>query len=134
MSTPSQYEFFSMEELSCKCCGQMHMNSEFMNKLVRIRRRCGFKISWSSMYRCEKHDAEESKDGSGAHVTGHAGDALVNRGQAFIFIKICLEEGITGIGVLQKGDVRFVHVDDLTAKDVSPRNGKPFIRPTIWSY
>jgi zinc D-Ala-D-Ala carboxypeptidase len=40
---------------------------------------------------------------------------------------LALEQGFTGIGVSQKGAIRFIHVDDLPDAPGQPR-------PTIWSY
>lgn len=129
----SPYEFFTMEELSCKCgCNRMEMVPTFMYKLVSIRREAGFALYLSSAFRCPIHDA--SIKGGGAHITGRAVDIAIDRGKAFIVLSLALKYGMTGIGVQQKGDSRFLHLDDLTNKDISPHTGEKFPRPTIWSY
>jgi len=43
----------------------------------------------------------------------------------WVLLKIALEEGMTGIGVQQKGSGRFLHLDDVTEE---------IQRPWIWSY
>jgi hypothetical protein len=42
-------------------------------------------------------------------------------------IKQATNIGILGLGVAQKGEGRFIHVDDLTSDDGFPR-------PWVWSY
>ena len=59
----------------------------------------------------------------GPHTTGRAIDISVNRNEAITVLNAALFLGFTGIGVNQKGNSRFLHLDNLEAN-----------RPTIWSY
>jgi zinc D-Ala-D-Ala carboxypeptidase len=77
----------------------------------------------SSGYRCAKHPLEAKKARPGAHASGHAADVAVRGEEAHRLLKIALEVGFTGIGVQQKGEGRFIHLDDLDND----------LRPTVWS-
>lgn len=126
----SRYEYFSDEELSCKCgkCGRgsEHMNHTFMEKVIKLRRKLNFSMVVSSAYRCPEHNTKVSSTGeTGPHTTGRAIDIQCNHMQALSIVEEARKHGFTGIGVKQKGVGRFVHLDDLG-------NGYP--RPAFWSY
>ena len=126
----SPYQYFDIEELIChgKDCGcdhELHMEPSFMTKVIAMRRELGFPFVVTSAYRCPKHNAEVSHTGSkGPHTTGRAIDILVRGTRAYDLVNSAYQYGITGIGVSQKGEQRFIHLDDLTSSS----------RPTIWSY
>ena len=80
----------------------------------------------SSAYRCPAYNDTISSSGTtGAHTTGCAVDIKISRDSAFKLLSLAPALGFTGIGVNQKGHSRFIHLDTV---------GKPFLRPTIWSY
>ena len=92
-------EFFDEHEFTCHCgCGQTKMDMNFIYALVALR---------------------------GPHTTGKAADINVNRTDAFELLRAAFELNFLGIGIKQKGDGRFIHLD--TILDASTR-------PTIWSY
>ena len=123
--TPSPYQYFSMEELACKHCGQMHMDNGFMAKLVSIRRELGFPLPVTSGYRCPEHNAAVSDTGkNGPHTTGRACDIAISGERAYRLLRAAVAHGITGIGIKQHGTSRYVHLDDLDGQT----------RPWIWSY
>lgn len=132
MKTPSQWEYFTIEELSCPCCGKMDMNNQFMAEVVKLRKRCVFPFKVTSAYRCVKHDKEVSS-GTGAHTTGKAIDIAVDRGLSHTLL-VLLGDKFTGIGIKQHGGGRFIHLDIISSNDLSPYQGKTFFRPTVWSY
>lgn len=133
MSTPSPWPFFSMEELTCSCgCDTMQMNDEFMQRMVRVRRKFNRPLIVTSGYRCSAYNQKISSTGSnGPHPRGRALDIHVYGEDVFDLIKILQEEGITGIGLKQHGEVhgRYIHVDDLTLKG----DNYPY-RPRVWTY
>jgi zinc D-Ala-D-Ala carboxypeptidase len=100
------------------------MKPEFMAKLQKLRGTYGAPMKVTSGYRCPKHPIEVKKARPGAHASGHAADVAVRGEEAHRLLKIALEVGFTGIGVQQKGEGRFIHLDDLDND----------LRPTIWSY
>jgi zinc D-Ala-D-Ala carboxypeptidase len=119
--------FFSDAELACKCgCGLLPPPAH-RAKLERLRERFGKPLIVTSGARCPAHNARVSSTGStGPHTKG-ATDVGVRGADALRLIDLALEQGFTGIGVSQKGLVRFIHLDDLPDAPGQPR-------PTIWSY
>lgn len=119
---------FSDSELTCHCgCGRQEMDSETLRKLEAVREELGLPMKLSRGYSCPEHNAKISKTGlTGPHTTGHAVDILCRGATALRIVELALKYGFTGIGVSQKGDSRFVHLDDI------PSGEGP--RPTIWSY
>lgn len=127
--TPSGWQYFTLEELTCRCgCGRMEMDREFMRKLVALRRAFGVPLPLASAYRCPEHNARVSSTGpDGPHTTGRAVDPRVSGETAYRLVELALARGFTGIGIHQRGPMssRFIHLDDL---------GAPHPRPRIWSY
>lgn len=115
---------FSDKELNCQHCGEAGMDPAFIEVLEKIRVDVGFPMPITSGYRCPNHPLEAKKSSPGAHAQGRAVDVAVSRSQAFEVIKSATAHGITGLGVDQKGDGRFLHLD--IAKGIA--------RPAIWSY
>lgn len=129
--TRSSWEFFSLHELKCKCgkCGStgLEMQTEFMDKLVQLRKQLNFPFTIVSGYRCPRHNQAVSTTGEvGPHTTGCAIDISTRGERAYQLVKAALEQGFTGIGINQKGIGRFIHLDTLAAPD--------YPRPFIWSY
>jgi len=122
---------FSADEFKCKCgCEANEIDEDFVYKLQDLRDRCNFSFRITSGYRCPNHPAEQKRTEQGkvgAHTTGRACDVAVMGSDAYTLIKHATNMGWTGIGVQQKGDARFIHLDDLSEKDGFPR-------PWIWSY
>ena len=125
------YDYFSDDELRCKCgCGKALMDEDFMRKLVSLRELAGFSFNLTSAYRCPMHNENVSHTGrDGPHTTGRAVDIALWGGQANWLIAHAGMHGMTGIGVKQKGHYssRFIHVDDLPNEPNQPR-------PWVWSY
>ena len=130
----SRWEHFSKQELSCtgacpRCSGSdSNMNAEFMAKLVKLRKLCGFSFPITSAYRCPDRNKEVSKTGlNGPHTTGKAIDIQISGPEAYVLVMLAIQLNFTGIGVNQKGphNKRFIHLD-------WNREGKA--RPRIWSY
>lgn len=116
--------YFSEKELSCKHCGGYVFDEDFLDTLNSIRTACGFPLPVSSGYRCIYHPIEAEKPEPGAHCTGKAVDILVSGEKALTLIEYALAHGIKRIGINQKGNARFIHLD--AADD--------FPSPAIWSY
>jgi len=131
MSQNSPWQYFTVEELTCRCgCGVMQMSEVSMQKFVAIRRMTGIAMPITSAYRCPKHNNNVSGTGfTGPHTTGQAIDVSVSGGAATVIISMALVYGISGLGVKQNGpyDKRFLHLDDLPQAPGQPR-------AHIWSY
>ncbi|WP_299948471.1 D-Ala-D-Ala carboxypeptidase family metallohydrolase [uncultured Microbulbifer sp.] len=121
-------DYFTEEELSCRCCGKLHFSDDTLRRLIRVRVRFNKPMVINSGYRCQDHCARIGS--TMTHTTGQAVDVSVSGGGAYELLGIALEEGFTGIGVKQHGPHkgRFLHLDDLGAIP-DKRDG-----PTIWSY
>ena len=121
------YKYFSMDELKCQHCGEQGMNEAFMVKVEALRWELGFPFVVTSAYRCKDHIIERKKKTPGAHASGHAIDIAVRGDKAYKLLDAALRVGMTGIGVNQKGNNRFIHLDDLEWDESRPR-------PWVWSY
>ncbi|WP_299947571.1 D-Ala-D-Ala carboxypeptidase family metallohydrolase [uncultured Microbulbifer sp.] len=121
-------DYFTEEELSCRCCGKNHFSGDTLRRLIRVRERFAKPMVINSGYRCRDHCARIGSIMT--HTTGQAVDVSVSGGRAYELLGIALEEGFTGIGVKQHGPHkgRFLHLDDLGAIP-GKRDG-----PTVWSY
>jgi zinc D-Ala-D-Ala carboxypeptidase len=120
--------YFSDEELRCKHCKQQKMDPAFMDRLDSLRRKWDKPMVLTSAYRCPVYNTKVSSTGpKGPHTTGRAIDVVVRGADALWLLVLALECGFTGFGVQQKGDVRFLHLDDLP-----PGPSRP--RPFLWSY
>lgn len=104
--------------------GSLFMDKDFLTNLDALRHKCGFPFIITSAYRSPEYNARVSSTGAtGPHTTGKAVDIAVSRGNAFIVLREALNMScFTGIGINQKGDGRFIHLD---AIDGSNR---------LWSY
>jgi len=123
----SQSQFFSYDELKCKCgCGKCEMNESFMERLDELRTLCGHPIYLSSAYRCPEHNSEVGGVDDSPHPEGIGVDITINGGMAWHLLDYATEIGFTGIGIKQHGKhkKRFIHIDDKP-------NGT---RPWVWSY
>jgi uncharacterized protein YcbK (DUF882 family) len=118
------YKYFYVDELTCQHCNAEGMDKEFMQKIEKLREEADFPFIVTSAYRCTEHPLEAVKSTVGAHTTGRAIDIAVRGRQAHRLLKLALKAGFTGIGVQQKGNSRFLHLDDMTEGN----------RPWVWSY
>jgi uncharacterized protein YcbK (DUF882 family) len=103
------------------------MDDDFMHKLDIIREEVGVPFIITSGYRDKTHPIEAKKKTPGAHASGKAVDILIRGKDALKLIEVALKHGITGLGVKQHGESRFIHLDDLESQPNRPR-------PTVWSY
>ena len=116
---------FTNAELVCKCGCGMLPKKDFIDKIQKLRELVGFTLPVSSAARCPKHNSKVSQTGlQGPHTTGRAIDLQVSHENAYNVLKTALAMGcFTGVGIQQKGQGRFIHLDDLQTN-----------RPALWSY
>ena len=93
------------------------MDNEFMAKLIMLRKELAFPFPVTSSLR---NDSRHS-----LHNVGKAVDITIRGERAYRLIAAAPSHGFIGIGVSQKGDRRFIHLDT---------GGDGFPRPMIWSY
>ena len=118
---------FTLREMRCKQTGRCKMLPSFLDRLQALRTDYGKAMIVSSGYRDQSHKKEAHKPRPGTHVIGCAVDIRVRGADALRLIALALKHGFTGIGVSQKGNQRFIHLDDAPATTYRPR-------PHIWSY
>tara|TARA_R100001244_G_scaffold128893_1_gene99984 strand:- start:728 stop:1156 length:429 start_codon:yes stop_codon:yes gene_type:complete len=131
----SRWPNFSFNELACQETSDCEMNESTMDRLQALRSEYGRGLRISSGFRSALHSIEAKKkdpEGNprpGAHATGRAIDIAVRGEDAYIVLSLATSLGFTGIGVSQKGDSRFLHLDDIQTADNfhAPR-------PSVWSY
>ena len=90
-------------------------------------------LTVTSWHRAAAHPIEAAKQRPGPHTTGLAADILLSRNRAYHAIREAtlfadLQNIRLGLGVAQKGGVRFLHIDFAYHADAR------FFRPTVWSY
>ena len=120
---------FSFAEMACRETGECFLDGALMDALQRVRAICG-PMTVTSGYRSPRHSKEAAKGRSGGpHTLGKAADIRCAGTQAFEILHTALDEGFTGIGIDQRGEDRFLHLDVITHLDDFPA-----VRPTIWSY
>jgi zinc D-Ala-D-Ala carboxypeptidase len=117
---------FSSSEFSCPCCGQSNMDSDFIEKLQKLRDVLGVSIGIveGGGFRCSNY----LKGAKSAHGEGKAADLNVSRAYYYDIVGMAKELGFTGIGIKNK-DGRFqIHLDSAgEIPGVRPR-------PWIWTY
>lgn len=120
---------FTREELACRHCGRMTIPMPSIERLERVRVRCGFPFIVSSGDRCPDHNEDKSSTGRDGPHTRAAFDIVVVGDKALRLVQVAIEEGFIGIGVKQHGPhgKRFIHLDDLPNAPGQPR-------PWLWSY
>lgn len=124
----SKYPNFEEREFKCKYSGACNMNEEFMDRLQALRTAYGKPMTITSGYRHPTiHPIERKKGRKGAHSMGRAADIAVQGHDAHQLLKLAMELGFTGIGVAQKGEGRYLHLDDVPPDVMG-------VRPNIWSY
>lgn len=108
----SKYKYFKESEFVCSHTGRCDMKPQIIEALENIRHQLGFPLIISSGYRDMTHPKEAIKPMPGEHTTGLAADILISGRKAIDLIHAASEQGITRIGVSQKGDMasRFIHL------------------------
>lgn len=115
------YRFFTPDEMRCRHTGRCEMDPRFMDRLERLRIMFGAPMVVTSGFRDPAHPAEARKGEPGMHAKGRAVDIGVRGGEAIRLVRLAIEVGFKGIGVQQKGEGRFIHLDDRDD-------------PAMWSY
>ena len=111
VSNWEKYPNFKKEEFDCKHTGENEMQEDFIDALQRLRTAYGKPIVVTSGYRSLSHPIEAKKGKGGYHTKGIACDIGCGSQQAYEIISIALKCGFNGIGVNQKGNGRFIHLD-----------------------
>lgn len=99
--------YFTADELKCKCCGKLLISTKFKKKLNRARELAGFPFVVHSGYRCEAHNKAIGSTSSN-HTKGQAADIVCFSDRTrFLVVKAIILAGMLGIGIHKT----FVHCD-----------------------
>jgi len=123
----SRMRYFTYSEFDQKglaSSGEEHMDRNFLNSLDALRHKCGFPFIITSGYRSPEYNDRVSGTGlTGPHTTGRAADILVSGENTYTLLDHAFEmDCFNGIGINQKGDARFIHLDSIEGSK------------RIWSY
>ena len=119
---------FSFSELACRETGECVVDEVLVDCLQKLRDKVG-PVTVTSGYRSSAHSVERAKERPGTHAMWLAVDVACAGKEAFAVLQTALDVGFTGIGVSQKGENRFLHLDIVTHLDDFPAT-----RPSVWSY
>ena len=122
-----EWSHFSHDELKCRGSGECQMDNKFMHRLVQLRKAYNKPLHITSGYRSKKYNKAIGGSVNSPHLTGNAVDIFIEKTEAYWLVGLAIEVGMTGIGLHQKGEGRFLHLDDL-------ERDRHRVRPTIWSY
>ena len=90
-----------------------------MTKLVNLRRELDFPFPINSAYRCKQHNANIGGHKKSYHLLGRAVDIRADHDRAWQIIAAAKKHGFRGIGIDQKGEGRFIHLDDRSQDHVT---------------
>lgn len=75
--------FFTREEFTCPCCGQVHINCGLVVLLDLARTAAGVPFRVNSGWRCPKHNKEVGGAENSRHLLGLAADVALPEGMIF---------------------------------------------------
>ena len=125
----SRWANFTRAEFDCNCgCEGNEMLAELIDALQHLRTIIGQPFIITSGYRCPQHPIEAAKSEPGTHSLGTAADVAAGGMLARAIVRHALQiPGWTGVGINQKGDKRFIHLDRAVSDP-------PRVRPAFWTY
>ena len=106
---------FPEHELACPCCGECHMDDNFLRKLLYARKQAGIPFPINSGYRCEAHN--EAVGSTSRNHFGNAVDiAVTDSWRRVIIIAALIKAGFRRIGIYPT----FIHADNMNEGGSSP--------------
>ena len=94
-------------QLHCACCGEYQATDQLLDAIHDLEYDLGHQITVTSLYRCEKHNAEVGGSPNSFHLKGMAVDILCAKPDQPELIQKLKNAGFGGIGV----GFGFVHGD-----------------------
>ena len=102
-------KYFKMEDFACKCCGEVHMNQDFLDQLEIARGISGVAYLIQSGYRCPAHNKAVGSTSTN-HIKGVAADIRATTGyQRGKILRGLYLAGFKRIGISFRNG--FVHCD-----------------------
>ena len=112
-------EYFSDDELRCRCGCRKAPDRRFIERLYALRLILGFPLNISSGARCLDHNREVGGSEGSFHLVGAVDVNKYDIEREGLIIQTAIKVGMTGIGIK---DNEFIHLDDKHE------------RMTFWSY
>lgn len=104
------------------------MDESFLSRLDMLRYRYNQPIILNSAYRCPSHNKSVGGVSDSPHTQGLGVDIRCDRQNAYTLLKYIMMMQFSGVGISQKGDSRFIHIDDQI------ENSKGTRPCWLWSY
>ena len=103
-------KYFSLNEVTCHCCGENGVQPILLEFLDELREAVGGPVEISCAYRCPSHNAEVGGVPNSQHVLGTAADIIVGPTMTVDKLaKLCFDLGADACGYYY--DQGFVHAD-----------------------
>ena len=100
---------FNITEFACKCCGEVHMEDSFLDKLDAARDIAKVPFVINSGYRCEKHNKAIGSSANN-HIMGRAADiSATDSVSRMKIMRGLIMAGFNRIGVHRD----FIHADNM---------------------
>jgi len=115
MNYPKEFPEY---ELACHCCGECHMDRNFLNKLLFARKLANIPFNINSGYRCPKYNASDVVGSTSQnHTSGRAVDiSVTGTNQRMVIMASLIKAGFRRIGVYKT----FIHADNMNEGGISP--------------
>lgn len=125
----TKYPNFHEDEFRCSYSGLCDMDEDFISLLQKIRNELSEPIIINSGYRDKTHPIEAAKKGIGEHQLGMAADIKASGTYALRLITVALNNGVSRIGINQKGLTaeKYIHLG------IADKKNKRFPK-AIWTY
>lgn len=110
--TANQFNYFSIHEFACPCCGKNEMDKKLVRHLDTLRHDIYSPIIINSGYRCSEHNKKINGAKDSFHMLGLAADISFNQKIAGKFRykllrEIFMDGFFRGVGIHDN----FIHVD-----------------------
>lgn len=100
--------YFTTDEFSCPCCGELKISMELLQMLDAARAESGLPYTVTSGYRCRRHNKELCGLPTSSHLAGLAADIAVDGDRE----RVMVLSGLIKAGFRRIGMARgFIHVD-----------------------
>ena len=133
-----RYPNISWQEVSCSHTGLCEVDVDFLDFVQQMRSDLGFPMAFTSIYRHPTHPDEAKKDRPGSHTMGVAVDIRASGKLARDILSwntLWYDNFIlSGIGLQQKGNKRFIHLDAMSREQCASLGIGDNWATRLWTY
>lgn len=106
--TPAHFSRYEFQSAS-PSCELEDMDSQFLQKMDKLRDLCGFPLIVNCAFRSKQHDLSKGRSGTSYHCVGRAMDIrCLDNNKRAIIVQNAFRIGLKGVGIYK----RFIHLDD----------------------